>query len=309
MNSTTKPLKPFVSVVMPCYNSRGTIGDTLESVEAQSYPRERFEVIVADNGSTDGSWEWIAERFPQVKLVRALEKGSGNARNAGFAAAKGQWVLSIDSDCVADPQWMNRLIDAMEEAPENTGALGGYVRPYRLRTLVERHQPAWVAQPDLSDPGNKVRYTATPNAIFNRAAVEEIGGFDASAGHDDTDLGLRLSAAGYRFGFVPEAIVVHRNPVTLAELYEHRLKYGERNFILAQKHGSIFGDPTGDRKRRQLLRVTLLRIAKDAIKLPLSVFYRPKGAPIGWPLVDAVMAWGNYRGFANISVKTGERPA
>lgn len=301
MTSSIELQEPFVSVVLPCYNSRATIGDCLASVEAQSYPRERYEVIVADNGSTDGSPEWIAEHYPQVRVVRTTAKGSANARNAGFAVAQGEWILSIDSDCVADTRWMATLVQAMGKAPEKTAAIGGYIKPYKLQTLVEQYPPAWVAQPDLSDPQAKVRYTATPNTIFDRAAVAAIGGFDASAGHDDTDLGLRLTAAGYRCAYLPEAVVSHRNPVTIGELYEHRFKYGERNFILAQKHLSIFGDPAGAAKRKQLLKGTIARIVKDIIKLPLSLAYRPKGAPVGWPLIDAVMAWGNYKGYVKIS--------
>ncbi|MFT4113451.1 glycosyltransferase [Silvibacterium sp.] len=304
MNTTIESQEPFVSVVMPCYNSRRTIGDCLASVEAQSYPRGQFEILVADNGSTDGSQEWISKHFPLVRLVTASAKGSGNARNSGFAAARSRWIISIDSDCVAAPQWIASLVRAMQGAPEKTAAIGGYIRPYRLQTLVERYPPAWVAQPEINNPNIKVRYTATPNAIFDRTAVEEVGGFDASAGHDDTDLGLRLTSAGYSCAYEPDAVVAHRNPVTLLELYEHRYKYGERNFILAQKHRSIFGDPQGAAKRKQLLKETLSRIAKDVVKLPLSVAYRPKGSPIGWPLVDAVMAWGNYQGYAHISLKS-----
>jgi cellulose synthase/poly-beta-1,6-N-acetylglucosamine synthase-like glycosyltransferase len=298
--------RPFVSVVIPCYNSQITIGECLASLEAQTYPSDRFEVIVADNGSTDHSRMIIETQFPRARLVSASQKGSGFARNAGIAVARGRFILSTDGDCVPDPGWMEALVAAMDEAPSDTAAIGGLIAPHSEQTLVERYRSTWVSQPDVSNPDNKVRYTATPNAIFDAARLRDAGGFDGTLGFDDTDLGLRLQSTGYTVRFSDKAVVRHRNPVTFSELYRHRRKYGQFMFALAQKHPGIFGDPHGAGQRRKLLRETVYRIAKGALKLPLSAMYRPKRNPFGWPAVDAVMAWANYRGYAQASKEAEE---
>ncbi len=295
--------KLFVSVVVPCYNSRMTIGECLAGLESQTFPPDQFEIIVADNGSTDGSSELIQVQFPRVRLLHVTQKGSGYARNAGIAIAKGQFILSTDGDCFAEPDWIAALVEAISVAPSKTAAIGGLILPYSQKTLVERYTPAWVGQPEASSSKNKIRYTATPNAIFDADRIREVGGFDGTLGFDDTDLGLRLQSAGYIVQYSDKAVVHHRNPVTFGELYRHRRKYGQFFFTLAQKHPGILGDPRGDAQRRKVLSETLGRIAKDALKLPLSVVYRPHGHPFGWPAVDAVMAWANYKGYAQASRK------
>ena len=289
---------PFVSVVLPCYNNLATVGDCLTGLLKQSYPRERFEIIVADNGSRDGSCDLIRHSFPGVNLVYATQKGSAYARNAGVAQASGSLILSTDADCVADPGWIEALVDAMRSAPQGTAAVGGAILPHTARTLVERYKRAWVSQPPAD---GDIRYTATPNAIYSADILRTVGGFDGTAGHDDSDLGIRLRKAGYQVSFTDAARVYHRNPVRLGELYRHRQKYGQANFILAGKHPDLFGDPRGPQKRRQLFLETVRRVVGNLVKFPFSLLRQAHGRPRGWPLVDAVMALGNYNGFARAS--------
>ncbi len=292
----------FVSVVVPCYNSMKTLEACLQSLESQQYPKELYEVIVADNGSRDGSPDFVLSKYPTIVLVHAKKKGSGYARNAGIEQAKGQLVLSTDADCVADPLWIANLVKAFQAAPSNTGAVGGLIVPFSEKTRTERYQQAWISQPPVEDSEFKIRYTATPNAAFLTSALREVGGFDGTLGFDDTDLGIRLEAAGYGIAYTRAAVVRHRNPVTLRELYRHRSKYGEFGFTIAKKHASLYGDPTGRKKRRGLLRETLWRLAKNAVRLPVSLFFSSRSRPRGWPVVDAAMAWGNYRGFRRASL-------
>ena len=291
----------FVSVVVPCFNAIETIKACLASLKEQDYPADLFEIVVADNGSTDGGPEWIAKHHPSVRIVHATQKGSGYARNAGIAEARGELICSTDSDCVVDRRWISSLVSAFHTAPANTGAIGGAILPFALNTSVERYRKAWVTQPALGDPETKVRYAATPNAAFRVGALRQVGGFDGTLGFDDTDLGLRLQAEGFSIGYQAEAIVRHRNPSTLKQLYRHRVKYGAFAYALALKHPEILGNPTRPAKRWTLLLETLRRIAIDVIRFPLSLVYRSEDGPKGWPVIDAVSAWGNYKGFVRAS--------
>jgi len=294
---------PFVSVVVPSFNSIRTLASCLDALEAQSYPRERFEIILADNGSTDGTAEFVADRYPRVRMLRAYEKGSGYARNTGMRAAAGEFLLSTDSDCVVNPDWIAVMVEEFQKAAPTVAAIGGPIVPYSEKTPVEQYSEAWVSQPDLASPDLKVRYTATPNAAFRPHAFRQVGGFDGKLGFDDTDLGIRLGEAGYTVGFTPRAIVRHRNPENWKQLYQHKVKYGQFSFDLAVKYPALLGDPSGKSSLNRLFLETTWRIAKDLVKLPFSLIPRP-GKPRGWPLIDIAIAWGNYKGYRMASRRT-----
>ena len=237
----------FGSVVVPCYNSAATIGECLASLENQTYPRDRYEVIVADNGSSDGGPDLIARDFPKVRMVHAARKGSGYARNAGIEAARGDVILSIDSDCVADRKWIERLIAVFDGAAGDVAAIGGAIEPYALSTPVEQCEAFWIAQANLRKGEGPIRYAETPNAAFRATALRSVGGFDGALGFDDADLGIRLGRAGFKVAFAPDAIVRHRNPASFSEIFRHRRRNtGAFNFTLARKYPDLFGDVTAD---------------------------------------------------------------
>ena len=303
MTSTAGNARPFVSVVVPSYNARLTIEECLASLASQTYPEEYYEVLVADNGSTDGTQELVRTRFPWVKMVHATEKGSGYARNAGIDAARGEFVLSTDSDCVVAPDWMEILVDAMMASPAGVAAIGGQILPYSTRTPVEQHKPVWVSQPTEATREAGIQYAATPNAIFRVAAVRGVGGFNGKLGFDDTDLGLRLTKAGYRIEYTDRARVRHRNPSTLGELFGHRIKYGKHNFMLSLDHPHLLGDPMEKGKELTLFMQTLRRVVGDIlVKQPLALVHVIPDRPRAWPSIDAVVAWGNWTGFRQAAV-------
>ena len=289
----------FVSVVVPCFNGMKTIGDCLSSLADQTYSRDRFEVLLVDNGSRDGTCEFVQASFPWVRLVHCSEKGSGYARNAGIREARGELLLSTDSDCVADKSWIAQLVTLFQQAPPEVAAIGGIIRPFSTRTAVEKYKRTWVGQPNANGKEPGVRYTATPNAAFRTSIIRLVGSFDGALGFDDTDLGIRLIKAGYQIQYTDLAIVYHRNPASLAELYQHKSKYGKFGFDLARKHPEVLGQSTlGDELRK--LRVASARrvLGNLLVRLPVSLVAGSADAPRVWPLIDAVIAVANYKGFS-----------
>lgn len=266
------------------------------------FPAEQMEIIVGDNGSTDGTLEMIQAQFPRVQVVQASQRGSGHARNAAFAHAQGQYICSIDADCVAAPGWVAALVATFERLPPTVGCLGGRIDPYQVQTWVEHYRHAWVQQGLESD--GTLRYAATPNAAFRRAALKRVGlvdggpVFDGAQGFDDTDLGLRLSAAGYSIEYAPEAVVRHRHPASLRELYQHRVKYGLFQVRLARKHPDLFPLPATASARRRATVLTARRIAGDLVyKLPRALLRGDGGQGTRlWPLADAALALGLHVG-------------
>ena len=295
---TSSLVNPSVTVAIPTFNAGRTIEECLASITAQTFPADKTEIIVCDNGSTDDTLQIIGERFPMVKVVIAPQRGSGYARNTAIQASIGRYICSIDADCTAHPYWIEEIVTAFNCNPASVACLGGQILPYSERTFVERYRQAWIRQETLREGKSRWTYAETPNAAFQRWAFERVGYFDGTQGMDDTDMGLRLTAAGLTILYVPAAIVYHRNPATIKQLYHHRRKYGLFTIRLARKYPREFGFMSGRTSERQLLRETYRRVLGDLVfKLPLAAIggESEQGTRL-WPLLDAVVAMGNYVG-------------
>lgn len=143
-----------------------------------------------------------------------------------------------------------------------------------------------------------MRYAATLNAAFRRTALDQVGLFDGTQGFDDTDMGLRLTAAGYGIEYVPDAVVRHRHPATLWDLYRHRVKYGLFQVRLSRKYPALSFLPETARARRGATYRTVRRIAGDVLyKLPRALLLGDGGQGTRlWPLLDATLALGLHIG-------------
>src|SRR5688500_685585 len=106
--------RPRISVIVPFYNVERYIKECLDGIRAQSYPRDRFEIILVDNNSTDRSSE-IAARYRDVTLLRQPEPGSYAARNMGIREARGEIVVTLDPDCLPDRDWLEQIDSSMQD--------------------------------------------------------------------------------------------------------------------------------------------------------------------------------------------------
>ena len=115
-----RPEAPLVSVVIPNHNGRGVLARCLDSLRAQAF--HDFEVIVVDNGSSDGSVAMVEEDYPEVTLVRSpVNLGFGAANNLGFERARGEYYALLNNDAVADPGWLEQLVSAARRAAPTCG--------------------------------------------------------------------------------------------------------------------------------------------------------------------------------------------
>jgi cellulose synthase/poly-beta-1,6-N-acetylglucosamine synthase-like glycosyltransferase len=214
-----------VSIVVPVYNGTATITACLESFAAQTYPGLHMEVFIVDDGSTDGTPEFVEqlvgqwdEAKPRVTVLRQAHQGPAAARNRGAAAATGEFVLFTDADCVAERDWVEQMVLPFQ-SPEVAAVKGAYKT--RQRSLVARFaQAEFDARYRLLAAARYVDVVFSYSAGFRRELFIGIGGFDTSfpvADNEDTELSYRVAAAGHRIVFNPRAIIYHRHPATLGQ--------------------------------------------------------------------------------------------
>lgn len=201
---------PYTSVIIPVYNDQAGIDACLTALAAQTYPADRYEVVVVDNASN-----------PPIKIDPAFSKiahllvcstpGSYAARNAGIAAAHGEVLAFTDADCVPDRDWISAGVTALVREEERC-IIGGEValslseRP----TAVERYQylVGFMQRENIKNLG----FTATANLFTTRTQVESIGLFDESLlSGGDREWCWRATKAGFPVSYASEALV-HTSP-------------------------------------------------------------------------------------------------
>src|SRR5271170_345973 len=199
------PLEQLVSVVVPHYNDLQNLASCLESLRRQTFPRGRFEVIVADNNSAGGvaAVERIA---PDITVVPAPDQGAGPARNAGAAAARAAYLAFIDSDCVADRNWLREGIAALEQFDYVGGRVITTVKESARPTPAEAFEAVFAF--DFKKYIQRDKFSGSGNLFVPRGIFDQVGGFRAGVA-EDIDWCHRANRIGFRLGYAERAIVYH----------------------------------------------------------------------------------------------------
>lgn len=233
-------MQPDVSVIVVTWNGREHLDTCLAGVEAQR--GVAIETILVDNGSTDGTADYVRARYPWVKLVSLQEnRGFAGGNNAGVREATGRFVAFLNNDTSADPAWLRALLSGIDEPagfvlmtsrivymhdPNVIDSAGDGV--LRWGGAFKRHhgEPASVATATQEVFGVCGAACLMPTAVF-----EELGGFDEDffASHEDVDLSYRARLRGYRCRYVADALVRHVGSATLGTVSPFSVFHGQRN--------------------------------------------------------------------------------
>ena len=233
--------RPTISVVIVNWNGREWLEKSLPAVAAQSY--RDFEVIVVDNGSQDGSADWLGESWPDVRLLAlSTNTGFSRANNLGIGIAEGEWIATLNNDTLADPDWLQNLIQVGEEADVGMAAslIVYWNRPEIVDAAgltVDRAGIAWNRGHGM--PANKFSHECevfgapASAALYRRLMLDEIGLFDESffAYYEDVDLAWRAQRAGWKCRYCPQARVLHWHSATSKRLPELKIFLQSRNKI------------------------------------------------------------------------------
>jgi GT2 family glycosyltransferase len=229
---------PACSVVVPTHERPDALRGCLESLAALDYPRERYEVVVVDDGGREPLDAVVApfrERM-HVELVSQARAGPGAARNAGVARAGGELVAFTDDDCRPRRDWLRRLADRFRTAPaEATGgrtvnALGGNPFSRAAQLVID------VGYRQSNEGPEDRRWFTTNNLAVPAAGFRAVGGFDPTfRTAEDRDFCSRWTAAGLQMSYEPRAVVEHAHDLTLASFTRVHFDYGRGSFRYHRK--------------------------------------------------------------------------
>jgi GT2 family glycosyltransferase len=223
---------PFFSIIIATYNRPRELCGCLETLKLLDYPRDRFEIIVVDDGS-HVPLEALLKPFHQhiqIKLIRQANAGCGAARNAGARHACGKYLAFTDDDCAHSPDWLKTL--AALFAQKQDAMIGGRTinllndNPYAAASqlIMDYLLNHYNARPERACYLNSI---AVPAEAFNA-----LGGFDASffMSAEDRDFCDRWLSAGNRIIYAPEMLIFHAHHLTLRSFYRQHFNYGRGAF-------------------------------------------------------------------------------
>jgi len=231
---------PTISVIIPVKNRPQDIKECLAALVHLDYPKDKVEIIVADDGSTDATGEVI-----QTFDVRAIHSpqsiGASACRNLAARRAQGDLLAFTDSDCVPHPQWLRDLSPYFND--EKVGIVGGYVSNFYSRSTLDRYEDVKsslnigplsfrVEENPLSNA-----YVPSCNLIIRKKAFLDAGGFqeDLTVG-EDVDLCWRTRALGYHLLYIPQGKVEHKHRSDLIHMLTRRYDYGTSEATLYRRH-------------------------------------------------------------------------
>lgn len=221
-------IPPLVSVIIPVYNDPEHLRLCLQALAQQTYPQDRFEVIVVDNGSdTAADIKGTIRQFANAIALYEEKPGSYAARNKGLTVAKGEAIAFTDADCIPAPDWIARGIAHLQQVA-NCGFVGGEIEIFWR----DRDRPSTVELYESilafrqQDCIEKHHYSVTANLFTWKKVVEAVGVFDSQLkSNGDIDWGNRVYAMGYQQVYAEDVRVAHPALHSFQQLRSKVIRY------------------------------------------------------------------------------------
>lgn len=271
---------PTVSVIVPIYNGEQDLPGLLDCLMEQSYPADRVEYLLVDNGSSDRTPQLLSAATATftnqnltLKILNERDIQSAYAaRNTGIRAATGDFLAFTDADCYPQPNWLTHLIQPFEDA--TIGLVAGEIIAFPGTTLLESYADRKHIMSQQDTLAHKFcPYGQTANLGIRKKALEAVGLFRpylTTGG--DADICWRVQReSDWKIHYAPKATIQHRHRQTLKDLHSQWYRYGKSNRYLHDLHGIDLAWPLPTRERnRSLLRWALKDFPKAAVARVLA---------------------------------------
>lgn len=268
------------SIIIPAFNADKTLQNCLQALAVQTVPKEKYEIIVVDDGSTDAT-SIIALRF-DVCYIFQNNRGPASARNAGAAAAAGRIILFTDADCTPCRNWLEKMVQPFED--ERVVAAKGSYKTHQTELAARFAQMEFEDRYDLLKKSDCIDMIDTYSAAFRRDVFQNTGGFDVSfpkANNEDTELSYRLSKAGYRMVFVPAAVVYHTHPSSFLKYLKLKFWRGYWRIIVYRRYP--------DKAIKDSYTPNILKV--QTVLMALTIPFCPLSFTHLLPLTPIILVW------------------
>lgn len=269
---------PSVTVVIPVRDRRDEIHDCLKSLAQLDYPKDKLEVIVVDDGSTDDTAQ-VVEAFDVHLIRQPISRGPAFCRNIGVKEANGEIIAFIDSDCTSNPAWLKQLIPYF--AFDGIGAIGGFVKNYYSKSQLDKYESVCSSL----NMGNRILfdldsrssfYVPTCNLLVRKDIFDTVNGFkDGMHLGEDVDFCWRMRNLGHFLIYVPTGTVAHKHRNELPKMLKRKFEYGTSESDLYGSHNEkekVFPAPIYATLSFIVLLLTVIIGKPELISLILLLF-------------------------------------
>lgn len=227
---------PFFSIIIPSFNRKQEISELLYSLNSQTLSNEHFEIIVVDDGSTDGTEDWIENFQDQnvipLKLIKQDHQGPGAARNTGMDEAEGDVFVFIDSDCIAPSNWLQTIKNTFDQDPV-IEAFGGRDDAHKsfspLLKAINYSMTSFLTTGGMRG-GKKKRlakfYPRSFNMGLRKELYKKIGGFGGLRHGQDIEFSNRIITSGAKVAYIHDAVVFHKRRTSLSKFFKQVFNWG-----------------------------------------------------------------------------------
>jgi cellulose synthase/poly-beta-1,6-N-acetylglucosamine synthase-like glycosyltransferase len=242
--------EPKISVIIPAYNEEKTIVDTIKSVLNSDYPKEKLEVIVVNDGSTDRTAEKVKTiKDRRVRLINKKNTGKADSLNVGIKEAKGEIIITLDADSYIEKDSIKKMLKYFDDdVAAVTSAVK--VRERKNMTFLEKLQRLeylfTIFNRRLFAMIHGVYVTPGPFSAFRKEIFDEIGGFDPNNIMEDQEIALRIQAANYRIESCMDAVVYTDVPKDFGSFMKQRERWHRGGFRNVIKYAYTINPKYGD---------------------------------------------------------------
>ena len=229
-----------VSVIIVNWNGLALLSECLESMRKQSYTR--FSTILVDNGSTDGSIDFVKKEFPEVRIIALhVNAGFSIANNVAIKSINSKYVALLNNDAVAHPDWLENLVAALELTPE-AGFAASKILMYQEPDVIDRAGDSYTTAgtgflrgrgscAEAYDHREWIFGACAAAGLYRLRMLKDVGFFDEDFFllYEDVDLSFRAQMRNYRCLYVPEAMVYHKTSSSIVHDSPTSVYYSHRN--------------------------------------------------------------------------------
>lgn len=265
---------PFVSVMVPAHNESVVLKRTVEALLRFDYPKDRYEVIVINDNSSDNTAQVLAElqkkyadRFLIVVNTDPTVggKGKSNALNIGYSVARGDVFAIYDADNTPEPPALRLLVENLMADDSLAAVIGKFRTRNRNASLLTRFVNIETLAHQCMNQAGRWFYFGLctipgTNFVIHRHIIEKIGGWDPNALSEDTEISFRIYRMGYRIKLLPQAVTWEQEPFRLDIWFKQRTRWAMGNiYVLINNFKYVF-DPHGGKMRLDVIYYSLVYV-------------------------------------------------